>query len=651
MRGRRSLNTPMAANTRMGRHTGRLMADPLHVLAERLQPAFDAVAGRAGVDPVIRPSDHADAQANGALPLAKELGRNPREVAQAVVDAADLTGVATAEIAGPGFVNLTLDSSFIAALLADVAADTRLGIEPAAEPERVIVDYSAPNVAKEMHIGHLRTTVIGDALVRLLGAVGHDVVRENHIGDWGRPFGMLIEHLVDVGVERAESLGLGDLDAFYKAATKQFEDDEDFRERARARVVLLQQGDEETLRLWRLLFTESAEHWNALYSKLGVLLTDDDLAGESRYESLMPDVIERLDRAGLLEESDGAEVVFPPGFTNREGEPLPLIVRSRAGAFTYATSDLACVVDRVERVGATRLLYVVGAPQAQHLAMVFAVSEMAGWLVPPARAEHVPFGNVLGTDRKMLKSRSGDPARFVDVVDEAIERGLAAVAEKNPDLPAAQREQVGRAVGIGALKYADLSTDRIRDYVFDWERMLSFDGNTAPYLQYAHARICSIFRRADVERADVRAHGALGRRAAGADAGDAPARLRQRRRRDGRAGQPAPPVHVPVRAGVGLHGLLRALPGAQGCGCRHPGGSLGVERRDRPGAGPRVAPARDRSSRADVGTHGGSAPVDPRRVTDFVGTASPGVRTGDPCVQVASSDGAPADARRRAPSW
>ena len=505
MRGRRSLNTPMAANTRMGRHTGRLMADPLHVLAERLQPAFDAVAGRAGVDPVIRPSDHADAQANGALPLAKELGRSPREVAQAVVDAADLTGVATAEIAGPGFVNLTLDSSFIAALLADVAADTRLGIEPAAEPERVIVDYSAPNVAKEMHIGHLRTTVIGDALVRLLGAVGHDVVRENHIGDWGRPFGMLIEHLVDIGAERAESLGLGDLDAFYKSATKQFEDDEDFRERARARVVLLQQGDEETLRLWRLLFTESAEHWNALYSKLGVLLTDDDLAGESRYESLMPEIIERLDRAGLLEESDGAEVVFPPGFTNREGEPLPLIVRSRAGAFTYATSDLACVVDRVERVGATRLLYVVGAPQAQHLAMVFAVSEMAGWLVPPARAEHVPFGNVLGTDRKMLKSRSGDPARFVDVVDEAIERGLAAVAEKNPDLPAAQREQVGRAVGIGALKYADLSTDRIRDYVFDWERMLSFDGNTAPYLQYAHARICSIFRRADVERGDVRA--------------------------------------------------------------------------------------------------------------------------------------------------
>ncbi len=257
----------MARNTRMGRHTGSFMADPLLVLADRLRPAFEKVAGRPDVDPVIRPSDHADAQANGALGLAKQLGRNPREVAQEVVDAADLAGVATAEIAGPGFVNLTLEPSFIASLVADVAADDRLGVEPAAEPERVVVDYSAPNVAKEMHIGHLRTTAIGDALVRLLGAVGHDVVRENHIGDWGRPFGMLIEHLVDIGVERAESLGLGDLDAFYKAANTDFEQDDEFAQRARARVVLLQQGDEETLRLWRLLVEQSADHWNEVYAQ------------------------------------------------------------------------------------------------------------------------------------------------------------------------------------------------------------------------------------------------------------------------------------------------------------------------------------------------------------------------------------------------
>ncbi len=480
------------------------MADPLDLLAARLQPAFDAVAGSPGTDPVVRPSDRADAQANGALALAKQLGRNPREVAAEVVVAADLAGVADVEIAGPGFINLTLDASFIATLVAEVAADDALGIEPAANPERVVVDYSAPNVAKEMHIGHLRTTVIGDALVRLLDAVGHDVVRENHIGDWGRPFGMLIEHLVDVGAGRDGGPALGDLDAFYKEANETFVADPDFQLRARQRVVLLQQRDPETIALWETLAAQSAAHWNEVYAKLGVLLTDDDIAGESRYETLMPDVIERLAAAGLLEESDGAAVVFPPGFTNRDGEPLPLIVRSRAGAFTYATSDLACVVDRLERVKATWLVYVVGAPQAQHLAMVFAVAGMAGWLVPPARAEHVAFGNVLGPDRKMLKSRSGEPVRFIDVIDEAIERGRAVVAEKNPELPPDRREVVGRQVGIGALKYADLSTDRIRDYAFDWERMLSFDGNTAPYLQYAHARICSIFRRAGIDRRTVR---------------------------------------------------------------------------------------------------------------------------------------------------
>jgi arginyl-tRNA synthetase len=480
------------------------MADPLLLLSDRLQPAFDAVAGTTGTDPVVRPSDRADVQANGALPLAKALGRNPREIAQAVVDAAHLEGVATVEIAGPGFLNLTLEPAFIAGLVADVAKDDALGIERVPNPERVVVDYSAPNVAKEMHIGHLRTTAIGDALGRMLGAVGHTVVRENHIGDWGRPFGMLIEHLVDLGPERADELGLGDLDAFYKEANRKFDADDDFRERARQRVVLLQGRDPETIALWEKLVAQSASHWNEVYSKLGVLLTDDDIAGESQYEALMPEVIERLRDAGLLVESDGAEVVFPPGFTNRDGEPLPLIVRSRAGAFTYATSDLACVLDRVERVKATWLLYVVGAPQAQHFAMVFAVAAMAGWLVPPVRAEHVAFGNVLGEDRKMLKSRSGEPVRFIDVIDEAIERGRAAVAEKNPDLPPEQRAVVGRQVGIGALKYADLSTDRVRDYVFDWDRMLSFDGNTAPYLQYAHARICSIFRRAGIERADVR---------------------------------------------------------------------------------------------------------------------------------------------------
>jgi len=480
------------------------MADPLDVLVARLQPAFDAVAGQSGVDPVVRVSERADAQANGALPLAKQLGRPPREVAEAVLAAADLDGIADAEIAGPGFINLTLRPAFVANLLADVAADPRLGVPETASPRRVVVDYSAPNVAKEMHIGHLRTTVIGDALVRILDFLGHDVVRENHIGDWGRPFGIHIEHLVELGWTHPGEHDIADLDAVYKEATAKFNDDDEFRARALARVVKLQQGDAETTAIWRDLLATSARYWNDVYAKLGVLLTDDDLAGESRYEDLLPVVLERLAAAGLLERSDGAAVVFPPGFTNREGEPLPLIVRSRAGAFTYATSDLACVIDRVERVGAERMLYVVDSGQAQHLAMVFAVSTLAGWLRPPVEAVHVAFGVVLGSDHKRLKSRSGEPVKFVDVVDEAIERGRAVVAEKNPELPAAEQADVGQAVGIGALKYADLSTDRVRDYTFDWERMLSFDGNTAPYLQYAHARICSIFRRAEVERDTAR---------------------------------------------------------------------------------------------------------------------------------------------------
>ena len=474
------------------------MADPLVIVAELLAPAFASVAGAAdGVDPVVRPSDRADAQANGALALAKQLGRAPRDVAADVVAAADLAGKASLEVAGPGFINVTFDETFLQHQLNALEHDDRLGVRLASPPERVVVDYSAPNIAKEMHIGHLRTTVIGDALVRMLELVGHTVIRENHVGDWGTPFGMLIEHLVDIGEsEAAAGLSLGDLDGFYKEARAKFDSSEQFQARARSRVVLLQSGDPETLRLWKMLVDLSMRHFDRLYRKIGVLLTDDDLAGESMYNDLLPEVVERLRTAGLLQESDGAEVVFPPGYTNREGEPLPLIVQKRGGGFNYGTSDLACVLDRVERLKATLLVYVVGAPQSQHLAMVFDVAAMAGWLRPPARAVHVAFGNVLGHDRKMLKSRSGEPVRFIDVVDEAIERGISSVREKNPSLPDDEQVDIGRIVGIGALKYADLSTDRIKDYVFDWDRMLAFEGNTAPYLQYAHARIRSILRKA-----------------------------------------------------------------------------------------------------------------------------------------------------------
>jgi arginyl-tRNA synthetase len=483
------------------------MADPLVVVADLLAPAFAQVAGRAA-DPVVRPSDRADAQANGALALAKELGRAPRDVAVDVVAAAadSLAGVADLEVAGPGFINVTFTPAFVAGQVAGVAGDDHLGVRSAATVERVVVDYSAPNVAKEMHVGHLRTTVIGDALVRMLEFVGHHVTRENHLGDWGTPFGMLIEHLVDVGgVEGAATLDVRDLDAFYKAARAKFDADDEFKERARSRVVLLQSRDDaETAQLWQALVDQSTRHFNELYGKLGILLTDDDLAGESIYQPMMPEVLTRLQQAGLLQESDGAKVVWVPGYTNREGEPLPLIVQARTGGFNYATSDLACVIDRVERLNATLLVYVIGTPQAQHLQMVWKVAEMAGWLQPPARAVHVNFGNVLGADRKMLKSRSGDPMKFIDLVDEAIERGRMSVAERSRDLPVELQAEVGNQIGVGALKYAELSTDRIKDYVFDWDRMLAFEGNTGPYLQYAHARICSIFRRAEVDRASVR---------------------------------------------------------------------------------------------------------------------------------------------------
>jgi len=480
------------------------MADPLVSVASLLAPAFERVAGRAGVDPVVRPSDRAHAQANGALALAKELARAPRDVATDIVAAADLGEVAALEVAGPGFINVTFTPAYVAAQLAVIASDRHLGVQAAAVPAIAVVDYSAPNVAKEMHVGHLRTTLIGDALVRMLEFVGHTVIRENHIGDWGTPFGMLIEHVVDLGGELGE-IDLSDPGAFYKQARAKFDGSDDFKARARARVTLLQsRTDAPTMQLWQRLVDQSADYFDVVYGKLGVLLRRDDIVGESFYQPAMPAMLERLDQAGLLAESDGAKVVWVPGFTNREGDPLPLIVQARTGGFNYATSDLTCVIDRIERLHGTLLLYVIGTPQSQHLQMVWKAAEMLGVLQPPARAVHVNNGNVLGDDRKILKSRSGEPAMLLDLVDGAIERGRSILAERSPDMSAAERDELGRQIGLGALKYAELSTDRIKDYVFDWDRMLSFEGNTAPYLQYAHARIRSIFRRAEVDPESVR---------------------------------------------------------------------------------------------------------------------------------------------------
>jgi arginyl-tRNA synthetase len=481
------------------------MADPLQLLSQRFAGAFAALAG-SPVDPVVRPSEHADAQVNGALSVAKSLGRPPRDVANDVLgrvgDVSDMCE--TVEVAGPGFMNVVFAAGFLADQLRAALADDRLGVQVPPTAETVVIDYSAPNVAKEMHVGHLRSTVIGDALARMHEFVGNRVVRENHIGDWGTPFGMLIEHLLDLGEARAaEEFSVGDLDAFYKEARKKFEANDEFKERSRLRVVALQAGDEETLRMWRVLVAESTKYFNRVYRQLDVLLTDGDLMGESAYHDLLAKVVERLRSGGHLQQSDGADVMFLDGFTNRDNEPLPLIIRKGDGGYNYATTDLACVIDRVERLGANRMWYVVGAPQAQHLQMVEAATRAAGWLPATVEMRHVAFGNVLGSDKKMLKSRSGDSVKLSALLDEAVERATTAVREKNPELDATAQDTIARMVGIGAVKYADLSTDRVKDYIFDWDRMLSFDGNTAPYLQYAHARICSIFRRADVARASI----------------------------------------------------------------------------------------------------------------------------------------------------
>jgi arginyl-tRNA synthetase len=477
------------------------MPDAVRVLADRLQAAFDSVSP--GADPVLRPSDRADFQANGALPLGKQLGRPPREVAEQVVVAADLEGVCSVvEVSGPGFINLTLADDFIASQVAGVSADPRLGVATAATPQTVLIDYSSPNVAKEMHVGHLRSTLIGDALTRVLGFQGHTVLRENHIGDWGTPFGMLIEHLLDVdGAANAESFSVRDLNEFYAAARVQFDSDPEFAERSRGRVVLLQSGDPETMRLWHIFVAESLRHALQVYALLGVLLTEEDTVGESFYNSLLPVVVDELRAKGLLVEDDGALCVFPEGFTNRQGEPLPLIVRKSDGGYGYPATDLATARDRTGRLGAERLLYVVGAEQSLHLRMVFAVSAMAGYLRDVGDASHVAFGFVLGTDGKKLASRGGNSDRLVDLLSEGVERAATAMKDRDRegDLSAAQQAAVARALGIGAIKYADLSTEPTRDYVFDWDRMLAFEGNTGPYLQYAHARIRSIFRRAETD--------------------------------------------------------------------------------------------------------------------------------------------------------
>jgi arginyl-tRNA synthetase len=473
---------------------------PVHVLTERFQAALGKAFGDeyADADPVIRPSQFADFQANAALALAKRLGDNPRNVAQKIVDALDLTGVAEApEISGPGFVNVRLSNAWIATQVDSL--DDRLGV-PIQKPQTIPVDYSAPNVAKEMHVAHLRTTVVGDALVRTLEHLGHHVIRQNHVGDWGTMFGMLIEHLLAVGEDSPEAqLMVTDPNAFYAAARADFDSDEEFATRSRGRVVKLQAGDEDTLRLWHELVDLSKQYFNRVYSTLGVTLTDADLAGESTYNDELAEICDELEQRGIATMSDGALCVFLDGYTGREGKPQPLIIRKSDGGYGYATTDLATIRHRVRDLGADRCLYVIGAPQALHLNMVWDTARKAGWLPDDVEVVHVQIGNVLGEDRKLLRTRAGNPLKLMALLDEAVAKARAVIDEARPDLDPDVRAAIAPQVGIGAVKYADLAVAHDSEYVFDLDRMVSLTGNTGPYLQYAAARIRSIFRSAGLD--------------------------------------------------------------------------------------------------------------------------------------------------------
>jgi len=476
--------------------------DVMQILQQTVEPYFNEAMGALGVQSsdygkllgLATVADHGDL-AIACHSLSRILKKSPVDIGDELSSILKplLDGIVEVNSLN-GFVNLKATDGWIEKHCGIICNDARLGVNKSSISRTVAIDYSSPNVAKEMHVGHLRSTVIGDSLTRILEHLGHKVIRENHIGDWGTPFGMLIEHLLDLGEGGAgNELSVGDLDGFYKTARTKFDDDSAFADRSRSRVVLLQSGDKETLRLWQVLVDESTRYFNEVYQLLGVLLVDDDLMGESAYHHLLPNVVEHLDNKGLLKNSDGADVVFPGGHLNRDGEPLPLIVRKGDGGYNYATTDLACIIDRVQRLGVNDLLYVVGTPQARHFEMVFAVAHQAGLLDDSNRAIHVNFGSVLGSDGKVLKSRSGSAVKLVDLLKEAVTRADEVIGEKNPNLDGKERQEIANAIGIGAVKYADLSTDRTRDYMFDWSKMLSFEGDTAPYLQYAHARIRSIF--------------------------------------------------------------------------------------------------------------------------------------------------------------
>ena len=472
------------------------------LLSEKVSQAMIAAGAPADCEPQVRQSakvQFGDYQANGMMAVAKKLGMAPRQLAEQVLTHLDLNGIASkVEIAGPGFINIFLDPAFLAQHVQQALTSDRLGVTQPAK-QTVVVDYSAPNVAKEMHVGHLRSTIIGDAAVRTLEFLGHNVIRANHVGDWGTQFGMLIAWLEKQQQENAGEMALADLEGFYRDAKKHYDDDEAFAERARSYVVKLQGGDEYFREMWRKLVDITMSQNQLTYDRLNVTLTRDDVMGESLYNPMLPGIVADLKAKGLAVESEGATVVFLDEYKNKEGEPMGVIIQKKDGGYLYTTTDIACAKYRYETLHADRVLYYIDSRQHQHLMQAWTIVRKAGYVPDSVPLEHHMFGMMLGKDGKPFKTRAGGTVKLADLLDEALERARRLVAEKNPDMPADELEKLANAVGIGAVKYADLSKNRTTDYIFDWDNMLAFEGNTAPYMQYAYTRVLSVFRKADID--------------------------------------------------------------------------------------------------------------------------------------------------------
>ena len=476
------------------------------ILSEKIKQAMIAAGADAQCEPLVRQSgkvQFGDYQANGIMPAAKKLGLNPREFAQSVLDKAELQEIAEkTEIAGPGFINIFLKDAWLADNINRAVQDPKLGVHNP-EKQTVVVDYSSPNVAKEMHVGHLRSTIIGDAVVRTLEFLGNHVIRANHVGDWGTQFGMLIAYLEKMENEHASEMELSDLEAFYRAAKKHYDEDPVFAEKARNYVVKLQSGDEYCRTMWQKLVKITMQQNQHNYDRLNVTLTDKDVMGESLYNPMLPGIVEDLKKQGLAVEDDGALVVYLDEFKNKDGDPMGVIVQKKDGGFLYTTTDIAAAKYRYETLKANRALVFSDTRQSQHMQQAWLITRKAGYVPDSFQLEHKNFGMMLGKDGKPFKTRSGDTVKLADLLDEAIERAGVLISQKSTALSDQEKADVIEAVGIGSVKYADLSKNRTTDYVFDWDNMLSFEGNTAPYMQYAYTRIRSIFNRSQIALSEV----------------------------------------------------------------------------------------------------------------------------------------------------